>query len=109
MTDASGSGCTVRTKSGLYRASVDGTPQFSLYGTPSAFMASGYRWAPIAPADLRLADSDRRRSGGQHQPPTRPRHLFLFTGATLTTGALGQNAMRTDPGALATFMNQFIP
>lgn len=37
------------------------------------------------------------------------RHLFGFSGATLTTGALGAGAMRTDPAALAAFMNQFIP
>jgi hypothetical protein len=35
------------------------------------------------------------------------RHLFGFTGSSLTTGAIGANATRTDATALATFMNQF--
>ena len=213
VTDFSGTSCTVRTKSGiaLYRASVDGTPQFSLYGAPSAFMASGFRSSLIAPqtfgapvptatgpvvdTSLRLDldyeflndcmasflalyvvaqcqdpsyDVDKNGSVtaltdgviilrylfnfsgatltagalGMNAMRTDPaaikayldclastmlnvdantqlsalsdgililRHLFQFTGATLTTGALGMNAMRTDPGALATFMNQFIP
>jgi hypothetical protein len=37
------------------------------------------------------------------------RFLFGFSGATLTAGAIGPNAMRTDPAAIATFMGQFNP
>ena len=37
------------------------------------------------------------------------RHLFGFSGTTLTSNAIGSGAMRTDPTAITTFMNQFIP
>ena len=37
------------------------------------------------------------------------RFLFGFTGTTLTSGAIGANATRTDPAAIAAFMSQFNP
>jgi hypothetical protein len=37
------------------------------------------------------------------------RYLFGFSGPTLTAGALGMNATRTDPAQIVTFMSQFNP
>jgi len=37
------------------------------------------------------------------------RYLFGFTGAALTSGALGAGATRTDPTAIETFLNGFNP
>jgi hypothetical protein len=37
------------------------------------------------------------------------RYLFGFTGDALTSGALAGGAMRTDPAAVATFLDQFLP
>ncbi len=155
MTDFSGSSCTVRTKNGiaLYRGSVDGAPQFSLYGDPSAFMASGYRSGPIAPqtfgapipvaagpavnTNLRL-DLDYEFLNdcmasflalyvvAQCEDPSYDvdkngsvtaltdgviilRYLFNFSGATLTAGALGMNAMRSDPAAIETYLDCLAP
>jgi hypothetical protein len=151
VTDFSGGSCTVRTKSGiaLYRASVDGTPQFSLYGAPSAFMASGFHSSLIAPqtfgapipsmagpvvnTNLRLdldyeflndcmasflalyvvakcADPSFDVDGNGSVAPLTDgliilRFLFGFSGPTLTAGALGAGATRTDPAAIVAFLN----
>ncbi len=151
VTDFSGASCTVKTKSGiaLYRASVDGTPQFSLYGAPSAFMASGFRSSLIAPqtfgspipsmagpivnTSLRLdldyeflndcmasflalyvvakcADPSFDVDGNGSVTPLTDgliilRFLFGFSGPTLTAGALGTGATRTDPAAIVAFLN----
>jgi hypothetical protein len=37
------------------------------------------------------------------------RFLFGFVGSALTSGTLGQDAARTDPAAIAAFMDQFTP
>jgi hypothetical protein len=50
MTDFSGTNCTVQTVNPLplYRASVDGVAQFTLYNHPTFFIANGHHSVPIA-------------------------------------------------------------
>jgi hypothetical protein len=151
VTDFSGGTCTVRTKTSLplYRASMDGTQQFTLYDNPTSFTASGYRSSLIAPqsfgttipnaagpaasTNLRLdldyeflndclasflavyvvaacADPTYDADGnGEVQPLTDGimilRYMFGFTGTSLITGALGSGATRTDPAAIKTFLD----
>jgi hypothetical protein len=151
MTDFSGTNCTVQTVDPLplYRASVDGVVQFSLYDHPNFFIANNYHsvligaqtfGAPIPSAagpavanNLRLDldaellnpclasflalyvvpgcadpsyDVDKNATvNALTDGLIILRYLFGFTGSTLTAGALGPGATRTDPAAIVAYLN----
>ncbi|MBK7473130.1 MAG: hypothetical protein IPI73_23410 [Betaproteobacteria bacterium] len=77
-----------------------------------AAMNAAATFAPAALAPLRI-DIDGNGNGPPYDALTDGlmviRHLFGLTGPSLTAGAIGDNPARTDPAAIATYLNDILP